>query len=269
MDKLRGFTSLEIKISNRVYKRFLIGFTLIELLVVIAIIALLMAILLPSLQRARKQVKATVCQSNLHQWALIWSAYANDHDGYFMKGVPRKSDVWMEALRSYYTEPKIRLCPTSTKFRSEGARGTFSAWGIWGDEGFHTAGDYGSYGMNEWCYTPVPGGSSWGGHPEWNWKGINVKGSGYIPLFLDCYWDGGYPVHTESAPAFEGEVSASNRMHRFCLNRHNGFINGLFLDWSVRKVGLKELWKLKWHRSFDINYPPPVWPDWMRNFKDY
>ena len=58
-------------------------------------------------------------------------------------------------------------------------------------------------------------------------------------------------------------------MQGFCIDRHNGFINGLFVDFSVRSVGLKELWKLKWHREFDRNAEPPVWPEWMKNFKDY
>ena len=34
-------------------------------------------------------------------------------------------------------------------------------------------------------------------------------------------------------------------------------------------VVLKELWKLKWHRGYRINDPSPVWPDWMRSFRDY
>jgi hypothetical protein len=38
---------------------------------------------------------------------------------------------------------------------------------------------------------------------------------------------------------------------------------------SARKVGLKELWWLKWHKGFDLNADPPVWPAWMENFKDY
>ena len=56
-----------------------------------------------------------------------------------------------------------------------------------------------------------------------------------------------------------------------------GEAQGRAKDYSVRKVGLKELWKLKWHRQFDTNGPWTVaggvrkgdWPDWMKNFKDY
>ena len=51
----------------------------------------------------------------------------------------------------------------------------------------------------------------------------------------------------------------------------------LFMDWSVRKVGLKELWTLKWNRQFDTTGPwtkaggvdPSSWPEWIRRFKDY
>lgn len=54
------------------------GFTLVELLVVISIIALLIAILLPSLKRARDQAKDTVCRSNLHQLGLSIQYYVQD-----------------------------------------------------------------------------------------------------------------------------------------------------------------------------------------------
>lgn len=55
------------------------GFTLIEVLVVVAILALLIAILLPSLQRAKEQAKTAVCLSNLHQMGFGFSTYASDH----------------------------------------------------------------------------------------------------------------------------------------------------------------------------------------------
>ena len=61
------------------------GFTLIGLLVVITIIALLMGILVSTLNKARKQVKSVICQSNLKQWGVIFDMYVNDNDRCFMK----------------------------------------------------------------------------------------------------------------------------------------------------------------------------------------
>jgi len=57
------------------------AFTLIELLVVIAIIAILMAILMPTLSRAREQGKRGACLNNVKQLALAWNLYADDYDG--------------------------------------------------------------------------------------------------------------------------------------------------------------------------------------------
>jgi prepilin-type processing-associated H-X9-DG protein/prepilin-type N-terminal cleavage/methylation domain-containing protein len=57
------------------------GFTLVELLVVIGIIALLIALLLPALSRARGLAQSAACLNNLRQLQTCWLMYANDHDG--------------------------------------------------------------------------------------------------------------------------------------------------------------------------------------------
>jgi prepilin-type processing-associated H-X9-DG protein len=61
-------------------------------------------------------------------------------------------------------------------------------------------------------------------------------------------------------------------MRRACTNRHNGGVHVLFMDWSLAKVSLKDLWTLKWHRSFDTSNAWTAaggvvnedWPRWMR-----
>jgi len=254
------------------------GFTLIELLVVIAIIALLMAILMPALQRVKKQAKAIVCQSNLKQMSLTFSMYAKDNNGYFHKeagGNPRHS--WVAAMRPYYShEPKIRVCPATTKFFSDGLTGPFVGWGVYGEgalptvPGWAIEGDYGSFGLNGWIAN-----DKGAYHLEKNWKTIHVKGGSRIPAFLDCQWVDGLPEVTDEPPEFDGQCHWQwdyNAIRNFCINRHNGTVNGVFLDCSIRSIGLKELWELNWHRTWleeKLTAGTPVWPDWMKNFKDY
>lgn len=101
MEERNRFTRIEVKLATHTSsRRILAGFTLIELLVVIAIIALLMAILMPALQRVRKQARTVACQSNLHQWSLIWSMYTQEHDGYF----PAAVTTWRPLVEGYHKE---------------------------------------------------------------------------------------------------------------------------------------------------------------------
>jgi prepilin-type N-terminal cleavage/methylation domain-containing protein/prepilin-type processing-associated H-X9-DG protein len=263
------------------------GFTLIELLVVISIIALLLALLMPALQRVKIQAKAVVCQSNLHQWGLCFEMYTDDNDGRFSNDDQYKYS-WYTLLSPYYSDCNdLLLCPMAAKYidNSWWEGGKFSAW-AWTELEFdvwyqttrpHLARHdfYGSYAESEWTFDfNHLSAAEFKGYPYWG--GVFSKGTNNIPVCLDSAWMIQKPKDLDTPPPYDDVVDASNMSH-VCINRHNSGINGLFMDWSVRKVGLKELWTLKWHRNFDTAGPytraggmkPEDWPEWMRNFKDY
>ncbi|MFQ6036689.1 MAG: type II secretion system protein [Sedimentisphaerales bacterium] len=255
--------------SNRTKR----GFTLVELLVVIGIIALLMAILIPVLAGVRRQAKTVACQANLRQWGIILESYTDNNDDHFFRGmIDGWWNDWIEILQPFYGRiGGLTCCPLATKTADKGGQGVFAAWK-------DPEGDYGSYGLSAWVCNADPG-AVFG--DEHYWRTPNVQGAQKTPVFLDCLAITGWPDHTSIPPGFDGQppqgIILTEQMKNFCINRHgNATTNCLFMDWSVRAVGLKELWKLKWHRSFDTqgiwtkdHVPPPVWPDWMKNFEEY
>jgi len=279
------------------------AFTLIELLVVIAIIALLMAALLPALQGARKRARAVACQSNLRQWGTTLDLYAQEHEGrfpadggggagiWFLRGVfLSKDDPNADAGSLHHFGTKgIACCPMAVKpgsfrfgsgadfgsaqGRVTGTSGsTFQAWEITSPAPAFR----GSYGYNSWLFR----GFSW---PPQTYYGhwiepdfLSFTGRAEIPVVLDAAFLWGAPGNFDS-PAPREYLEGAFTMRTFCVNRHSRCLNGLFLDWSVRRVGLKELWTLKWYDQFDRagrwtkagGVKPEDWPKWMRQFKDY
>ena len=275
------------------------AFTLIELLVVIAIIALLMAILMPALARVRHQAKTSACTAILKQWAVVFSMYTGDNDGYFNPGGSANSKtcrgLWFFMLEPYYRDGKLRLCPAAVRPRADGARDPFASWGpiseYVDDESADSSGEkdpwlkehniddnYLSYGLNDWVRHDRQTEGFQKGREQENrllllWRHCNVRNAGNIPLFLDSSFFGSDPYHYDEPPEYNGDVVVgynANEMKRFCLPRHGDGINAAFMDWSVKRVGLKQLWRLKWHREFNTAYYTNiVWPDWMRRLKDY
>jgi len=219
------------------------GFTLVELLVVIAIIALLMSILMPALGRVRRQAKSVLCQSNMKQWGNCYAMYADTWEGSTPAGWPSN---WPYAV----------------------------------------IGDYGSTGNNGWIADPpinVTPDDLGQDHPvAWNWRNFNISGAGQVPMHGGNQWIDAWPMVTDEIPLHEGEsynpYSDYSHMVRICLNRHDGFVNWVFMDYSVRPVGLKELWRFKWHRRYDSSKAPTMadfniasgnYDGWMKRFKNY
>lgn len=238
----------------------------------------------------RQRAKEIVCLSNLKKWGAIFEIYTNDNDGRF----PRRefnSGRWMDAIEDLYTTTEnISLCPMAKKIMNPLMQDGVDFWGstfvAWGriaqanapKDPNRAPGFYGSYGINGYVYV-VDDRGLYGKPASRFWGTPNVTDASDIPMFLDCYFWSGLPDHGDTPPLHEGwqNQSDADSMNRFCINRHDGGINCIFLDFAARKVGLRELWTLKWHREFRTDGPwtlasgvqPQHWPEWMREFKEY
>jgi len=237
------------------------GFTLIELLVVIAIIAVLMAILIPTLHRAREQGQRAACLSNLKQLTVAWIMYADENDNKIVAGstgkageynVPAKEDGWVHwagysdttteeaqvraveegALFPYCKTAKLYQCPS-------GLRGEMRTYAI-------------VDAMNGWPTTPDK--------PELNIKNrMRITRPGERLVFVDEGWatlaSWSVPYNRESwwgsTVVQAGILAADNRHKDPPPVRHGDGTCFSFAD------GHSEYWKWRDQRTVDYGKMTP------------
>jgi prepilin-type N-terminal cleavage/methylation domain-containing protein/prepilin-type processing-associated H-X9-DG protein len=264
------------------------AFTLIELLVVISIVALLLSILMPALQKVKDQARVTVCKSNLKQLGMAFETYSVSNDNKSMSTDVYYIWPFVMAphfgLKNYSENPeaaqkgvmKIIKCP-STKSPSKPRETN------WGSDRF-TWEHYqqvpgqnledceGSYGLNCWL-----AGMELQAYVDHDWASQEQvtnnelrdgKAKASSPLLTDSCWFETVPMDIEEAntytswydasvypdkyPDYTGRNYDDRGMSRHCIARHGQAINIVFADGRAEKVNIKDLWSIKWNKSFDI-----------------
>ncbi len=226
------------------------GFTLIELLVVIAIIALLLAIVMPALSKAKDMARNILCRSNLKSMQLATILYTEANDGK-MQEYNYSNGLWINKLTAFLDEvDDARYCPRTKRRDSVGSMSTYSfgrarqTW-VWFWDGMEEP-EEGSYAINGWVYSN--GGSAYDRNNLYYNKITEVKSTSITPVFADSIWVDTWPRDTDS-PDVDLEFT-NTHMGRLLTYRHEDKTNVGFVDGSQRPVELSQMWSLKWHKEF-------------------
>ncbi len=261
------------------------GFTLIELLVVIAIIAILAALLLPALARAKEKGRAVVCLNNQKQIGLIYRTALdqNSLDDLIAVSPSQSAGGVQGTFGPQYARSPWWLCPSANAVSTRPANpgfqmGTVEAfWTMWGGPGTPSNYFTASYTFN--AYFMILSRSELGSFipeapgREFTSESKVVRPSG-TPLFADGVWTFALPLATDwpADDLYTGwNPDHPGQMSIMTIPRHGsrpsafphkwsdsslmpGAINVVFFDGHTQAVKLEGLWELYWHAA----YVPPA-----------
>ena len=235
------------------------GFTLIELLVVVSIIALLIAILLPSLGKARRMAKTAKCLASARGISQSMNIYMADYSGpmaYHNVG----NTYWSQSLAPYGGGQANRQCPEAmgpNPNYSPGSTAQYqgSSTFPWANFAISTPVDTGCYTLNGWIYRGGDSMTAYALDPGTFWAFPYSRSASNIPLASDGSWPDAWPEYGDSAPSLQQESDGSggdnnNQMLRVAIARHGKAVNVAFMDSHAETVPLQKLWTLQWHSSW-------------------